>query len=270
MCRFLAYWGKRSKGLSHWLISSENSLLKQASSDMSARPNPDGWGFAFRRQSRWKVVKSPRPAFRDEQFKSQAQQLQTNFLFAHVRRKSQGRVSLENTHPFVYQDWVFMHNGNIPDFPRIRAELEKSLEKEGLIQTSGGTDSEFLFYYFLSHFRRYPNCDPYCVLNIVCGLIQRVIGLTAREDQAALALNFLLSNGEYIIGFRKNRSMFYARSEEGLLIASEPLDSNLNWIEIPEDTFLFCESPYKIKFYTSHLLPTDRQGQKNQQNCFSL
>ncbi len=270
MCRFMAYWGKRTKELSHWLLSSENSLLKQATSDMSARPNPDGWGFAFRQQTGWEVVKSPRPAFEDEQFKAQARQLQTDFLFAHVRRKSQGRVSLDNTHPFVYKDWVFMHNGNIPDFQRIRSELEKSLENSEPIRTVGGTDSEFLFFYFLSHFERVPSCDPYCVLNIVCGLIQRVIGLTSREDQAALALNFLLSNGEYIIGFRKNRSMFYARAEEGLLITSEPLDSHLNWMEIPENTFLFCESPNKIKFYTSQLASSGRKGQKNQQNCFSF
>ena len=269
MCRFMAYWGKHSNSLSHWLIASENSLLKQSNSDMTARPNPDGWGFAFRQRSQWELVKSPRPAFEDEQFIAQAKQIQTDFLFAHVRRKSQGKVSLENTHPFIYQNWVFMHNGNIPDFRRIRMELEKSLEQEA-IQTSGGTDSEFLFYYFLSHFKKYRTCDSYCVLNIICELIQRVIHLTPRDEQSALALNFLLSNGEYIIGFRKNRSMFYARSEEGLLIASEPLDYQLNWVEIPEDTFLYCESPNKINFYTSQLPAPDIKGRKNQLNCFSL
>ena len=45
-------------------------------------------------------------------------------IVAHIRKATQGRVALENTHPFVRElwgrYWVFAHNGDLKDFhPRL-------------------------------------------------------------------------------------------------------------------------------------------------------
>ena len=61
-------------------------------------------------------------------------------IVAHIRKATQGRVALENTHPFVRElwgrYWVFAHNGDLKDFaPRLH----------GAFRPVGDTDSERAF-----------------------------------------------------------------------------------------------------------------------------
>ena len=61
-------------------------------------------------------------------------------VIAHIRKATQGRVALENCHPFVRElwgrYWVFAHNGNLEDFaPRLH----------GSFRPVGTTDSERAF-----------------------------------------------------------------------------------------------------------------------------
>ena len=61
-------------------------------------------------------------------------------IVAHIRKATQGRVALENTHPFVRElwgrYWVFAHNGDLKGFaPRLH----------GAFRPVGDTDSERAF-----------------------------------------------------------------------------------------------------------------------------
>ena len=61
-------------------------------------------------------------------------------VIAHIRKATQGRVALENCHPFVRElwgrYWVFAHNGDLKDFsPRLH----------GAFRPVGATDSERAF-----------------------------------------------------------------------------------------------------------------------------
>ena len=61
-------------------------------------------------------------------------------IVAHIRKATQGRVALENTHPFVRElwgrYWVFAHNGDLKDYaPRLH----------GAFRPVGDTDSERAF-----------------------------------------------------------------------------------------------------------------------------
>lgn len=65
-------------------------------------------------------------------------------IIAHIRKATQGKVALENTHPFVRElwgrYWVFAHNGNVPGFqPRLHSHF----------QPVGETDSERAFCWIL-------------------------------------------------------------------------------------------------------------------------
>ena len=70
-------------------------------------------------------------------------------VIAHIRKATQGRVSLENCHPFVRElwgrYWVFAHNGDLKNFaPRL----------DGAFRPVGSTDSEQAFCYLLQQLRR--------------------------------------------------------------------------------------------------------------------
>jgi predicted glutamine amidotransferase len=70
-------------------------------------------------------------------------------VIAHIRKATQGRVALENCHPFVRElwgrYWVFAHNGDLKDFAPVL---------NGAFRPVGSTDSEWAFCYLLQELRR--------------------------------------------------------------------------------------------------------------------
>jgi glutamine amidotransferase len=77
-------------------------------------------------------------------------------VIAHIRKATQGRVALENCHPFVREMWgrywVFAHNGDLKEF---RPELD------GRFLPVGTTDSELAFCYLLQRLhQRFGDAMP--------------------------------------------------------------------------------------------------------------
>jgi predicted glutamine amidotransferase len=70
-------------------------------------------------------------------------------VIAHIRKATQGRVALENCHPFVRElwgrYWVFAHNGDLKEFEPLL---------NGAFRPVGTTDSEWAFCYLLQELRR--------------------------------------------------------------------------------------------------------------------
>lgn len=247
MCRFLAYWGEEKNRFDDWLITSENNLLQQSRQDASGRPNPDGWGIAYRDHEGIQLFRSKTPAYQDPHFPEISRRARGDLLFAHVRRMSHGERDVRNAHPFVHGNWLFMHNGTIPNFPHIRRELSRKLYGNDSIATGGETDSEFLFRYFLYWFRKNKNCDSRCVMTIIYQIIQQIIRLTPEKELPKLALNFVLTNGNYLLGFRRRRTLFYRNNQSGTILSSEPLDSEKCWNEVPENHFILCPRPTDVQ-----------------------
>jgi glutamine amidotransferase len=77
-------------------------------------------------------------------------------VIAHIRKATQGRVALENTHPFQRElwgrYWVFAHNGNLVDFhPRLH----------GAFRPVGDTDSERAFCWLMQELAKaHAGCRP--------------------------------------------------------------------------------------------------------------
>jgi predicted glutamine amidotransferase len=247
MCRFLAYWGEKSRKFTEWTISDNNCLLNQSKSDSSKRPNPDGWGFAYRNGNELTLIKDTNPAYEDAKYKHIADKINSDLLFAHVRRRSQGAISLANTHPFTHHEWIFMHNGCVPNFNSYKDKLINKLPKTSIVKTHGSTDSEFLFKYFLYWYKKFTICNSYSALNLIYNIIHEVINLTAPEEHNHLALNFMLTNGEFILGFRRNRSLHYSIFDDGILISSEIIDNHSQWNEVPENHFILAPNPKEVK-----------------------
>jgi predicted glutamine amidotransferase len=106
-------------------------------------------------------------------------------IVAHIRKATQGRVALANTHPFVRElwgrYWVFAHNGDLKGFaPRLH----------GAFRPVGETDSERAFCWLMQELAKahanVPTIDE--------------LSATLRELAPAPAgfgtFNFMLSNGQ--------------------------------------------------------------------------
>lgn len=73
-----------------------------------------------------------------------------NLVIAHIRRKTYGDASTDNTHPFHYDGQIFAQNGKIEDFTRHKPLLQSYILSSFVDEIQGETDTECLFFMFLS------------------------------------------------------------------------------------------------------------------------
>jgi glutamine amidotransferase len=66
-----------------------------------------------------------------------------------VRATTEGNLSDANCHPFSYGSLMFMHNGGIGCWGRIKRRLAMSLNERWFTHVQGSTDSEWAFATFL-------------------------------------------------------------------------------------------------------------------------
>jgi len=106
-------------------------------------------------------------------------------VIAHIRKATQGVVSLQNCHPFVRElwgrYWVFAHNGDLKDFrPRLHSHF----------RPVGDTDSEHAFCWIMQELAKSHASVPSIP----------ELTLTLKELAARISphgtFNFLLSNGQ--------------------------------------------------------------------------
>lgn len=136
-------------------ISSRNPTTAKSSLSEFARrggdtgPHVDGWGIAFLRDNDAAVIREPEPSAQSALLRLiHNQHTPSELVISHIRKATQGAVSLRNTQPFVRElggrAHVFAHNGDLGDL-RQRVPMEQNH-----FRTIGETDSEHAFCYLLS------------------------------------------------------------------------------------------------------------------------
>lgn len=63
-----------------------------------------------------------------------------------MRAAPGGLIAEQNTHPFVYNGWMFQHNGEINDFPLLKRDLVFDVAPELYPAILGYSDSETCFF----------------------------------------------------------------------------------------------------------------------------
>lgn len=122
-------------------------------------------------------------------------------VIAHIRKATQGRISLENTHPFSRElwgrYWIFAHNGNLTNY-------EPTLD--GSFLPIGQTDSELAFCRLLQDLRqRFPAGMP------PEEALHAAIDEFAAQTRRFGSFNFLLSNGDSLFAHRTTELHYIIR-----------------------------------------------------------
>ncbi|MDQ6642418.1 MAG: class II glutamine amidotransferase [Actinomycetota bacterium] len=156
MCRWLAYSGEPLQP-STLILDSPHSLVAQSrDSRMGAETvNGDGFGFGWypgdgSAMQGPGLFRSIEPAWNDQNLREITEAVQTPLFFSHVRAASGPPIQQTNCHPFRYERWLFMHNGDIGDFGRLKRDLTIAVDPSLYADVSGTTDSEVLFHLALS------------------------------------------------------------------------------------------------------------------------
>lgn len=247
MCRLTAYIGPEIP-LENIVVKPRHSLVVQSrmASESKTTVNGDGFGLAwYQSLSEPGLYREVLPAWADSNLSSLCRLLHSRLFLAHVRASTMSESTRTNCHPFAYQRWSFMHNGQIGDFERLKRGLEASLSDTLYQARKGTTDSEMLFLLLLNE--GLEN-NPYKAIQTV---INRLINAAQAQNLLPfLRLSCVFSDGESLFGFRYatdqySPTLYLSRTLDngGSCLASEPLEGDThNWQAIRCGTFIKLSS----------------------------
>lgn len=188
-------------------------------------------------------------------------------MIAHIRKATQGKITLENAHPFVRElwgrQWVFAHNGDLHGFkPRL----------SGRFVPVGNTDSEYAFCYLLDHLvERFGYHEP--SLEDVFEVLEEISPEIAEYG----TFNFCLSNGQALFSYAVTKLHWVSRSypfrpahlidldveidfrevtspeDRVAVITTEPLTHNEDWKAFQPGQLMLFREGHLIKQAKTHI-----------------
>ena len=255
MCRWLAYSGSPVL-LEQLLYEPKHSLIDQSlHSTMGAETtNGDGFGIGWYGAADTPgTFHSVEPAWNNRNLRDLSAHVRSGLVLAHIRASSGSPVQETNCHPFRHGRWLWMHNGLIGDFHRVKRELVLAVDPELFPFIEGSTDSEVFFFLALT---MGLEDDPPTAVERAVGFIEET-GRKAGVEHP-IQMTVATTDGDRLWAFRyssegKSRSLFYSTrvdtlreqhpevailhelSDESRLVVSEPLgDLKGAWNEVPE------------------------------------
>ncbi|HYF54185.1 MAG TPA: class II glutamine amidotransferase [Salinarimonas sp.] len=237
MCRFLAYRGEPIF-LADYVCAPEHSLVHQSLHAQEAKTETNGDGFGLGWYGERDVpglYREIRPAWSDENLRSLCAQVRSRLFFAHVRASTGTATTRANCHPFAHGRHMFMHNGQVGGYHRIKRRIEAMIPDELYEQRLGSGDSEAIFLTALGlGLAEDPVAAIARVLRAVRGLMSE-----ARIDEP-LRFTAAYTDGESLYAFRwacdaRPPSLYFRETETGLLVVSEPFDARRDvWTPVPK------------------------------------
>lgn len=266
MCRFVAYKGREIL-MSDLLLNSTQSLIRQSYSAREREEplNGDGFGVGWYAHDIDPIpglFTSVRPAWGNRNLARLAGKIRSTCLFAHVRAATPGLLVNElNCHPFQHDKFLWMHNGRVSGFRRMKRLIRRQICDEYYDNINGTTDSEHAFALFLSlldgHSQDYDIAD---LANALGQTIHKLEQWASEHDiEEPSDFNFAVTDGHnmlvtrYSSGNTKQPESLYIAKGKGLevrdgqflldpeiedleavVVASEPLtEQREDWELVP-------------------------------------
>jgi len=152
--------------------------------------------------------------------------IKSRHVIAHIRKATQGRVALENCHPFVRElwgrYWVFAHNGNLVDFhPKLHAGF----------RPVGDTDSERAFCWLMQELAKSHACMP--DLDELTLTLKELVPPIAAHG----TFNFMLSQGDALWAHCSTKLHYLVRQHPFGEARLQDQDMSVNFAELtqPDD-----------------------------------
>ncbi|MFN8160428.1 MAG: class II glutamine amidotransferase [Solirubrobacterales bacterium] len=274
MCRWNAYIGEPLL-IAELLYRTRHGLIDESlHSRMGAETtNGDGFGIGWypagTRDSPARY-RSVSPAWNDANLRDLADHVSTPIFLAHIRAAVGSPVQQTNCHPFRHGRWLFVHNGLIADFGKMRRDVLLAVDPGLFGGIGGSTDSEALFYLALGFGLR---DDPVGAMQRAVGFVEGLAAERGIADPVQMTVG--ISDGERLWAVRyssrrESRTLFVSEEVDALrhlhpenprlrelsrgdrVVVSEPLtDCTEAWREIPESTAVaiaggeLSESPFE-------------------------
>ena len=195
-------------------------------------------------------------------------------VIAHIRKATQGKITLENSHPFIRElwgrQWIFAHNGDLHDFnPRL----------SGKFTPVGNTDSERAFCYLLDQLVvRFGYQEPR--VEDIFALLEEISPRVAEYG----TFNFCLSNGQALFSYAITKLHWIVREypfkparlidldvevdfsdvttpeDRVAVITTEPLTDNEEWIAYQPGEMILFQQGKIVKRALTHVDRLEREA----------
>jgi glutamine amidotransferase len=274
MCRLFGFRSVIHSQVHHSLTAADNALAVQSAQ------HPDGWGVAYYLADVPHVIKSVAPAFEDQIFKRVSGVVASETVLAHLRKASVGEVNILNAHPFQYGCWTMAHNGEISNFAAVKAQLRGEVSPPLRRYILGDTDSETLFYLFLTNLAQLV--ELHRTGTPIETLVQALSTTLARVREVAdgegdpSKLTVVVTDGKSMAGVCSGKPLLYSTyksrcddrdrcpylatecesaTQTGfvnhLIISSEALQGDNIWIELAHDEVVGVD--WRMSLCNTHL-----------------
>ncbi|MBJ7329078.1 MAG: class II glutamine amidotransferase [Solirubrobacteraceae bacterium] len=260
MCRWNAYYGQ-SILVEELLYRTEHGLIAQSrqANEGIELLNGDGFGigwydeFVAREPHPPARYRNTAPAWNDVNLRELAGHVRTPLFLAHVRMTTGTPVQQTNCHPFRHGNWLFVQNGEIIGYEKIRRTLLHAVDDSIFGELQGTTDSELMFFLALTFGME---DDPLGGLARAVGFIEKTGRAAGIEHPVEMTVG--MSNGEELWAIRygsgaRSRTLYESRDPDTLrslypnlerfqrlsaddrIVVSEPLGHLKGvWAEIPD------------------------------------
>ena len=221
MCRWLAYSGSPIR-LEELLLKRDRSLIDQSLHSRlgATTTNGDGFGVGWYDDGDTpRLYRSVHPAWNDRNLRELAAGISSHLFLAHIRASTGTAIQETNAHPFRYGRWLWMHNGLIREFPRLRRELVLAVDDSLFASIEGTTDSETMFYLALTFGLE---SDPVGAVEKMVGFVEE----TGRRHgvEHPLQMTIGTTDGRSVYAFRyssegESRSLYFSTRMDALQVA---------------------------------------------------
>lgn len=194
-------------------------------------------------------------------------------VIAHIRKATQGKINLENSHPFSRElwgrQWIFAHNGDLHNF---------FPELSGRFTPVGNTDSERAFCYLLDQLvKRFGYHEP--KQDQIFDLLTEILPSIAEHG----TFNFCLSNGQALFTYAITKLHWLVREypfkpaqlidievevdfsqvttpeDRVAVITTEPLTQNEEWTAFQPGEMILFQHGAKVRSQLTHVERLERE-----------
>lgn len=272
MCRLFGFRSVIQSQVHRSLVQADNALCGLS------EQHPDGWGVAYYVDGTPHLMRSAHTAVSDRVFQRLSGVVASETVLAHVRKATQGSLSVLNCHPFQHGRWVFAHNGDIPSFSHNRPHLLSQVSPRLARYILGETDSEVLFFLVLTQLLRYGSLGSQLSIGDVSAALSRAIRQVRETCDSASTppslLTCILTDGALMVAHNGGKELHYsthktrcadrkvcknltpaceAPSEDGfvnhLIFSSQPLSGENVWLAMDEGDIVGVDA--RMRLYDS-------------------
>jgi len=281
MCRLAAYIGPEIF-ISSLVTEPKHSIIHQSyqAKERVEPLNGDGFGvgwYAPQFCDTPAVFKEVSPAWNNQNLRHIARVTKSTCIFAHVRAATiGGQLSQTNCHPFSWKNFLFMHNGTIFGFDKIRRNLRRGLSDAAYNMIEGYTDTEHIFALFVDQIIEFD--DP-TIEDFAQSLMKVISKIEVLKCQAgvtrASTMNLVLSDGNKMVATRyvsegeDSNSLYIStvgrfsckdglchmdEGENAFLVVSEPLNKSQQWERVENNHMVMVDQNKKVSIKRIEIL----------------